>query len=218
MEALMKNVLIRKEMKGDYKVVEALVRDAFYNIYIPGCIEHYLVHLMREHEDFIPELDLVLETDEGRIIGSIMYTKAFLIDGNGERKAILTFGPLCIHPEFQRRGYGKYLMEHSFEKAISLGYDTIVIFGSPSNYVSSGFRSCHRYGVSVDGGRYPAAMLVKELVPGALDGRKWRYQESPVMSVSQEDALLYDDTLEWRKRRFQPSQEEFYILSHAFIE
>ena len=218
MESLMKNVLIRNEKKEDYCAVENLVREAFYNLYIPGCIEHYLVHLMRGHEDFIPELDLVLETDEGRIIGCIMYTKAFLFDEDGNKKPILTFGPLCIHPEYQRRGYGRYLMECSFQKAISIGYDTVVIFGSPVNYVGSGFRSCHRFGVSVDGERYPAAMLVKELIPGTLGDRKWRYQDSPVMSVSREDALRYDDTLERKERLFLPSQEEFYIMSHAFIE
>ena len=155
-------ISIRNERIDDYETVERITREAFYNLYIPGCIEHYLVRIMREHEDFIPELDLVLELD-GRVIGNIMYTKAKLTDGDGDTKEILTFGPVCVLPAYQRMGYGKMLMEHSFKKAIELGYDTIVIFGSPSNYVSRGFKSCRRFNIAVDGGRYPAAMMVKEL-------------------------------------------------------
>ena len=187
-------MLIRKEAPNDYAAVEALTRRAFYNLYVPGCVEHYLVHIMREHEDFIPELDFVLEED-GRIIGNIMYTKARLVDDAGDEKEILTFGPVCVEPELQRRGYGKQLMEHSFTRALELGYDAIVIFGSPSNYVARGFQSCRKFQVSVEGGKYPAAMLVKELVPGSLAGKQWTYYGSPVMSISEEDAVRYDDTL-----------------------
>ncbi len=196
--------------------MEDLTRKAFYNMYIPGCVEHYLVHIMRGHEDFIPELDFVIEQN-GRVVGNIMYTKARLIDHAGTEKEILTFGPLWVDPECQRKGYGKMLMEHSFEKAVSMGYDTVVIFGSPSNYVSSGFQSCAKYHICMEGGRYPAAMMVKELVPGALDGRRWEYRDSPVMAISEEEALQYDDSLEKMERRHQGSQEEFYILSHAFV-
>ena len=187
-------MLIRKEAPNDYAAVEALTRRAFYNLYVPGCVEHYLIHIMREHEDFIPELDFVLEED-GRIIGNIMYTKARLVDDAGDEKEILTFGPVCVEPELQRRGYGKQLMEHSFTQALELGYGAIVIFRSPSNYVARGFQSCRKFQVSVEGGKYPAAMLVKELVPGSLAGKQWTYYGSPVMSISEEDAVRYDDTL-----------------------
>lgn len=207
---------IRNESKADYKIVEEITRKAFYNIYVPGCVEHYLVHMMREHEDFIPALDFVLELD-GEVIGNIMYTKSKLTDEAGTVKEILTFGPICIAPEHQRKGYGKMLMEYSFEQAKTLGYDIIVIFGSPANYVSSGFKSCMRYNICVEGGNYPAAMLVKELVPNALDGRKWFYSDSPVMSINEEEAQRYDDTLEPMEKKVLPSQEDFYIMSHALI-
>ena len=169
--------IIRKETPRDYRAVETMTRNAFYNIYVPGCIEHYLVHTMRSHEDFIPELDFVLELD-GQVIGNIMYTRAALLDEHGGRKEILTFGPLCIAPAYQRSGYGKRLMEYSFAQAVSMGYDAIVIFGDPANYISSGFRSCKKYGVCTEDGRYPSAMLVKELQPGAFSGKKWRYRGS----------------------------------------
>lgn len=211
------NIIIRNEKKEDWELVERITRQAFYNLYVPGCVEHYLVHIMREHEDFIPELDFVLELD-GQVIGNIMYTKAKLTDENGTEKEILTFGPVSIHPAYQRMGHGKMLMEHSFQAAIQLGYDTIVILGSPANYVSRGFKCCKKYNVCIENGKYPAAMMVKELIPHILDDHKWLYQDSPVMAISKEEAERYDDTLEPMEKKYLPSQDEFYIMSQAFIE
>ena len=145
-------------MKNDMKMVEDITRKSFYNIYIPECVEHYLIHIMREHKDFIKELDFVLELN-GKVIGNIMYTKAKLIDETGKEKNILTFGPVSVSPAYQRRGYGKMLMEHSFIKAKDMGYDVIVIFGSPVNYISSGFKSCKKHNISIENEKYPSAML-----------------------------------------------------------
>ncbi len=210
-------MIIRNEEKRDYKKVESMTRKAFYNLYVPGCVEHYLVHRMREHKDFIPELDFVIELD-GQIIGNIMYTKARLVDEEGKEKEILTFGPVCIDPAYQRKGYGKKLMEYSFEQGRAQGYDVIVIFGSPVNYVSRGFKSCKKYNVSLENGKYPVAMMVKELIPHVLDGRRWFYKESPVMAIDEKEARRYDDTLEKMEKKYQASQDEFYIMSHGFIE
>ncbi|MFR8519329.1 MAG: GNAT family N-acetyltransferase, partial [Emergencia timonensis] len=205
---------IRNEEERDYKKVEEVTRAAFWNLYVPGCDEHYLTHIMRSHEDFIRDLDFVIEVD-GEIVGNIMYTKAKLIDESGEEKDILTFGPVCILPEYQRAGYGKKIIEHSFDKAAALGFDVIVIFGNPGNYVSRGFKSCKKYNICVSDGGYPAAMLVKELKPGALDGRKWIYHQSAVYEIDQEEARRFDDSLEKWEKKHLPCQEEFYILSHA---
>lgn len=208
---------IRNEKETDYKLVEDITRKAFYNMYIPGCIEHYLVHVMRGHEDFIPELDFVLELD-GKVIGNIMYTKAGLTDEKGSKKEIVTFGPVSVLPEYQRKGYGKMLIEHSLNRAAELGYEAVVIFGSPSNYVSSGFKCCKKYNVCVEKDKYPAAMLVKELKAGALDGRLWFYSDSPVMSIDEGKAQEFDDSLEKMEKRWMPGQEEFYIMSQSFVE
>lgn len=212
-----KNIIIRNETQADYKIVEKITREAFYNLYVPGGVEHYLVHIMREHSDFISELDFVIELD-GQIIGNIMYTKAKLVDEKGIEKNIITFGPVCIVPKYQRKGYGKLLIEYSFKRAIELGYDVIVILGSPANYVSLGFKSSKKYNVCIENGKYPAAMMVKELVSGTLDGRKWIYYDSCVMQITEEEAQKYDDTLEKMEKKYQASQEEFYILSHSYIE
>ncbi len=211
-----KMIKIRNEEEADYERVEEITRKSFWNLHVPGCNEHYLVHIMRSHNDFLPELDFVIEVDN-QIIGNIMYTKSKLIDESGEEKDILTFGPVCILPEYQRHGYGKKLMEYSFEQAIALDYDVIVIFGNPSNYVSQGFKSCKKYNICLENGIYPAAMMVKELKPGVLDGRKWVYYHSSVFEINEQEAEHFDECLESLEKKYQPSQEEFYIHSHSTI-
>ena len=208
---------IRNERESDYKNVEDITRKAFYNVYVPGCMEHYLVHIMRGHEDFIPELDFVIEVD-GQIVGNIMYTKAKLTDEDGTEKEIVTFGPVSILPKYQRKGYGKMLIEHSLKRVAELGYEAVVIMGSPANYVGSGFQCCRKYNICVEKEKYPAAMLVKELKPGALDGKLWFYSDSPVMNVDEREAQAFDDGLEKMEKKWMPSQEAFYIMSHAFVE
>lgn len=208
---------IRNETQADRRTVETVTRRAFYNVYAPGCTEHYLVRAMREHPDFIPELDFVAELD-GQVIGNVMYTKAALTGQAGEVKDILTFGPVSIAPEHQRKGYGKLLLERSFLRAAELGWDVVVIFGSPANYVGLGFKSCKKFNVCLEDGRFPSAMLVKELREGALDGRRWVYRHSPVMDIDEEAARRYDGTLEPMAKERRPSQEEFYIMSHSFLE
>ena len=207
---------IRNETPADFQAVEDLTRRAFYNLYVPGCHEHYLVHIMRDHPDFIPELDLVAELD-GQVVGSVMYTRSTLTDAAGAVKDILTFGPVSIAPEHQRKGYGKQLLEHSFRRAALLGWDVVVIFGSPANYVSCGFQSCKKFSVCLEGGKFPSAMMVKELREDALDGREWVYRDSPVMSIDEGEARRYDDTLAPMAREYRPSQEEFYIMSHSCV-
>lgn len=208
--------IIRNEVETDYRKVEELTRKAFWNLYIPGCSEHYLTHVMRTHEDFVPELDLVIEAGN-QVIGNIMYTKTKLVDETGFEKGILTFGPVCVLPEYQRNGYGKKLMEYSFTKAADLGYDAIVIFGDPSNYVSRGFKSCKKYNICLENGTYPSAMMVKELKSGALDGRKWIYYESPVFSIDEKEAERFDEGFEKLEKKYQTSQESFYIYFHSTI-
>ena len=212
-----KAVAIRNETEQDYNKVEEITRKAFWNLYVPGCNEHYLVHVMRPHKDFLPELDFVIEVD-GQVIGNIMFTKTKLIDELGKEKDILTFGPVSILPEYQRKGYGKLLMEHSFKRAAALGYDVIVIFGNPCNYVSRGFRSCKKHNVCIGNDVFPSAMMVKELKPDALDGRKWFYRQSAVFEIDEQEAERFDNDLEAWEKKYHPIQEEFYIHSNSVIQ
>lgn len=212
------NCIIRLEKPDDYRTVENINREAFWNLSIPGAYEHYLAHVMREHTDFVPELDFVLEVD-GKIIASIMYTKTKLIDEKGTVKNILSFGPVCVLPEYQRMGYGKRLIEYSFSKAVEMGYDTVVILGNPVNYVSRGFRSCIKYNVCLEGDIFPTALLVKELRENVLDGRKWYYHESDVFKLLEdsEKSEKFDAEFPPKVKAWQPSQEEFFIHSHSVI-
>ena len=215
----MNSMIIRRETEKDYRAVEELTREAFWNVYKPGADEHYFVHQMRSHPDFLPELAFVAEVD-GRIVGSIMYTKAWLEDEEGKRKEILSFGPLCVAVEFQRQKIGKRLIERSFEEGRRLGYDVNINFGNPGNYVSSGFVSCKKKNVcfAVDG-NYPTALLVRELVPGVLDGRKWMYIPSTAADCCDdiEAVEAFDATFPPREKKWMPSQEEFYIYSHSSV-
>ena len=215
----MNHLTIRLENEKDYKAVENLTREAFWNVYKPGADEHYFAHKMRSHPDFIPELDFVLEKD-GQIIGSIMYTKAWLMDENGTKKEIVSFGPISVAPQYQRQGLSRLLIEHSFARARELGYDVNINFGNPGNYVSRGFVSCKKKNVSFAAdGNYPTALLVCELIPGALDGRKWRYIPSTAADCCEDTAAVdaFDATFPPKEKAWAPSQEEFYIYSHSSV-
>lgn len=211
-----RNIVIRQELENDHRRVEEVIRQAFYNRYTPGCTEHYLAHVIRAHPDFLPELDLVIEAD-GQIIGNIMYTKSTLLSVMGEKREILTFGPVSILPEYQRKGYGRQLMEESFRQAVNLEYEVIVIVGDPNNYVGCGFQSCKKHQISLEDGSYPAAMLVKELNAGTLGGKKWIYYQSPAFEIDEEAARVFDDSLPPMEKKWLPCQETFEILSHAVI-
>lgn len=210
------NYIIRNEKSKDYRIVEELTRKAFWNIYVPGCNEHYLVHVMRKHEDFIPELDYVIEKDK-KIIGNIMYTKAKLVSKNGREKPILTFGPVSILPEYQRKGFGKKLIEHSLIKAKKLKYEAVVIFGNPSNYAHLGFKSGSRFDIALENEIYPSAMLAKELIEESLKGEKWIYKDSDVYKIDEKKVAEFDLEFEKAEKKIQGSQEVFYILSNSRI-
>lgn len=215
----MDNIIVRLERKSDHRTVENLTREAFWNVYKPGADEHYFVHTMRSHPDFIPELAFVLELN-GEIVGNIMYTKASLEDENGNRKEIVSFGPLCISLKYQRQKLGKILIEHSFNVARGMGYDVNINFGNPGNYVSRGFVSCKKKNVSfVREGNHPTALLVCELVPGALDGHKWMYVPSSAADCCDdvEAVAAFDATFPEKEKKWMPSQEEFYIYRHSSV-
>jgi len=214
-----KDYIIRLETEKDFRAVEELTREAFWNVYAPGAVEHYFVHTMRSHPDFIPDLAFVLEKD-GKIIGNIMYTKAWLEDASGTKKEVLTFGPLCVAPDYQRQKLGKVLIEHSFAEAKKLGFDTVLIFGNPGNYVGSGFVSCKKKNVSfVRDGNFPTALLVCELIPGTLEGKKWMFLPSDADACCEDAAAVeaFDATFPPKEKAWAPSQEEFYIYSHSSV-
>ena len=211
------DIIIRNEKKDDYPTVEEMTREAFWNLYFPGCNEHYLVHQMRYHPDFIKELDFVAEYN-GKVVGNIMYTKAQLIDEQGLKIDIISFGPLSVLPEFQRKGIGSSLINHTKNIAINTGIKAIVILGDPHNYCKHGFKSSKDYYINDIDGNYPYGLLVLELEEGVLSGHKWKYKYSNVYEVNENDAEEYDKKFPKKEKGYQYSQEVFSIAYRAYIK
>ena len=162
--------LIRLERKEDYPETENLVRESFWNVYRPGCYEHYVLSLLRNDPDFIPELDFVMEKD-GEIIGQNVFVKALIKADDGKDIPILTMGPICITPRLKRHGYGKILLDYSLEKAKELGFTAVCFEGNIDFYGKSGFKTASTFGIRYHGvpdGDDAPFFLCKELVPAAL--------------------------------------------------
>ena len=210
--------ILRLETENDYHETETMAREAFWNLSVPGCSEHLFMHDLRQHEAFIPQLDFVAEKD-GKIIGCIMYSESHLEDEKGNKKTVLTMGPVCVLPEFQRKGISRALLEHTFALALEMGYDCVINFGNPDNYVARGYKSCRKFNVCFEGDIYPAALLVKELKEGVFDGRKWFYHQNDADARCADEKLVdeYDRQFPPKTKAWQPSQEEFYIHSHSII-
>ncbi|MBR3537722.1 MAG: N-acetyltransferase, partial [Eubacterium sp.] len=169
---------IRLERAEDYREVENLVRESFWNVYRPGCSEHYVIHVLRDDPAFIKELDLVMEQD-GRLIGQNMFMRTIIESDDGRTIPVLTMGPIGITPELKRKGYGKALLNYSLEKAEGLGYGAVLFEGNIGFYGKSGFTYAREFGIryhDLPEGADDSFFLCKELIPGYLDGVTGVYQ------------------------------------------
>ena len=170
-------IVIRRETERDHRAVEELVRESFWNVYRPGCLEHYVIHRLRSDPAFVPELDLVMEKD-GALIGQNMFMRAVIrVDGGGELP-IMTMGPICIAPACKRQGYGKLLLDRSLELAAGLGCGALCFEGNIGFYGKSGFRCASEFGIRYHGlpeGADASFFLCRELIPGYLDGIRGEY-------------------------------------------
>jgi putative acetyltransferase len=211
------NITIRSETENDFREVEELTREAFWNLHAPGCDEHYLVHEMRNHPDFIPDLDFVAILD-GRIVGNIMYAKSRLVDKEANVLPTITFGPVSVIPGYQRKGIGSSLIRHSIDKAVSRKHKAIIIEGHPYNYCKHGFKGSKDYNISNAEGKFPLGLLVLELEKGCLDGHAWKFHQSDVYAIDTGAAEMFDKTFEFKKKEYRYTQEEFRIASRAYIE
>lgn len=163
---------IRRENESDYRAVENLVRESFYNVYRPGCYEHYVLHQLRLDPAFVTELDFVMEKD-GQLIGQNMFMRAVIQADDGREIPIVTMGPICIAPALKRQGYGKILLDYSIEQATKLGCGAVCFEGNIDFYGKSGFTFASRFGIRYHGlpeGADASFFLCRELIPGYLDG------------------------------------------------
>lgn len=162
--------IIRLEKKEEYRKVENLVRESFWNVYRPGCQEHYILQQLRNDPAFVHELDFVMEKD-GKLIGQNIFVRAMIKADNGSDVPIMTMGPICITPALQRKGYGKILLDYSLEKAKELGCGAVCFEGNIDFYSKSGFSYASAYGIRYHGlpeGADASFFLCKELIPGYL--------------------------------------------------
>ncbi len=146
----MKNYTIRNEVPADYRAVEDMVREAFWNVYRPGCLEHYVLHQLRSDPAFVPELDFVMEK-VGQLIGQNMFMRAVINADDGRDIPIMTMGPICIAPALQRQGYGKILLDCSVEQAKKLGCGALCFEGNIAFYGKSGVTFASNYGIRYHG-------------------------------------------------------------------
>lgn len=200
--------IIRLERKEDHRNVEYLIREAFWNVYRPGCSEHYVIHVLRNDPAFINELDLVMEKD-GRLIGQNMFMKTVINADDGRNIDVLTMGPICITPGLKRRGYGKFLLDRSLEKAAELGFGAVLFEGNIDFYGKCGFDYSGKFGI-----RYhdlpeeadSSFFLCKELIPGYLDGITGVYQTPEGYYVDDADVEEFDKAFPYREKLKLPGQ------------
>ena len=170
------NMIIRKEEEKDYRETENLVREAFWNVYRPGCMEHYVLHRFRDDKSFVPELDFVAELD-GKIIGQVIYVRAVIDCDDGRKIPVMTFGPISIAPDYKRKGYGKILLDYSMEKAKEADAGALLITGNIDFYGKSGFVPALKKGIRYADDPTAEYFLVKELTDGFLDGITGSYKD-----------------------------------------
>ena len=184
------SITFRLEEEKDYRAVENLTREAFWNVYRPGCTEHYVLHCYRDKPDFVPELDILMEKD-GELIGHVMYVRSEILASDGTRVPVMTFGPISIAPPYKRQGYGKQLLDYSIEQARRLGAKALLIAGNIEFYGKSGFVVASTKGI-----RYADAdpsdpvvpyFLAKELEPGFLDNHHGTYRDPAGYFVAEQD-------------------------------
>ena len=200
--------IIRLERKEEYREVENLVREAFWNVYRPGCLEHYVLNQLRDDEAFVPELALVMEKN-GKLIGQNMFMHAIIQADDGQDIPIMTMGPICITPELKGQGYGKKLLDYSLEKAAELGCGALCFEGNINFYGKSGFTYAREFGIRYHGlpeGADDSFFLCKELIPGYLSGVTGEYTTPQGYFVDEDEAEEFDKGFSYKEKLKLPGQ------------
>lgn len=184
-------IRIRPETPADYRETENLVREAFWNVYAPGASEHYLLHVMRDAENFVPELDFVAE-ENGRIVGQVVFMKARIECDDGCCREVLSLGPIAVEPPLQKRGIGRALIEHGAAAAAKLGYQAVLLCGDPRVYAKLGFEPAEKYGIRTSENNYFAALHVRPLNGNLLADYAGRYFEDAIYNVEEGAVMAFD--------------------------
>ena len=202
------DIIIRLEKKVEYREVEKLVRESFWNVYKPGCSEHYVLHVLRDDPAFVKELDFVMEND-GRLIGQNVFVRTVINADDGRDIDVLTMGPICITPELKRNGYGKMLLDFSLEKAAEMGFGAVLFEGNIDFYGKSGFDYARKFGIryhDLPEGADDSFFLCKELIPGYLDEVTGVYQTPQAYYVDDADVEEFDKNFPAKEKLKLPDQ------------
>ena len=204
----MNDYKIRYEEPKDYRVVENLIRESFWNVYRPGCSEHYVIHVLRNDPAFVKELDFVMEQD-GNLIGQNMFMKTVINAEDGRDIPVLTMGPICITPKLKRKGYGKALLDYSLEQAKVLGFGAVLFEGNIGFYGKSGFDYARKFGIryhDLPEGADDSFFLCRELIPGYLEGITGVYQTPKGYYVDDADVEEFDKSFIPKEKLRLPGQ------------
>ena len=199
---------IRLERKEEHRAVENLIRESFWNVYRPGCLEHYVINQLRNDSAFVRELDFVMEKD-GKLIGQNMFMHAVIKADDGRDIPIMTMGPICITPELQKQGYGKILLDYTVEKASELGCGALCFEGNIGFYGKSGFRYARDFGLRYHGlseDDDASFFLCKELIPGYLDGITGEYAPPEGYYVDEAEVEEFDRAFPQKEKLKLPTQ------------
>ena len=202
------DIIIRLEKKVEYREVEKLVRESFWNVYKPGCSEHYVLHVLRDDPAFVKELDFVMEKD-GRLIGQNVFVRTVINADDGRDIDVLTMGPICIAPELKRKGYGKLLLDYSLEKAAEMGFGAVLFEGNIDFYGKSGFDFARKFGIcyhDLPEGADDSFFLCKKLIPGYLDEVIGVYQTPQAYYVDDADVEEFDKNFPAKEKLKLPDQ------------
>ena len=208
----MKTFTIRRELPEEQRKVESLIRESFWNVYRPGCLEHYVMHCLRDDKAFIPELNFVMVVEaegEEMLVGQAMCMKAELTLDDGTQMPIMTLGPIGIHPDYKRQGYGKALLDYTLEKATEMGFGAVCFEGNIDFYGKSGFTFASRYGIRYHGlpeGEDASFFLCKELKKGYLNGVKGEYATPQGYLVDEAEAEEFDKLFPPKEKLKLPGQ------------
>ena len=199
---------IRLEKAEDYREVENLVRESFWNVYRPGCSEHFVIHVLRDDPAFVKELDFVMEQN-GVLIGQNMFMRTVINADDGRVIPVLTMGPIGITPELKRKGYGKKLLDYTLEKAAAMGFGAVLFEGNIGFYGHSGFTYARSFGIryhDLPEGADDSFFLCKELIPGFLDGITGVYQTPRGYYVDDADVEKFDKAFPHKEKLRLPGQ------------
>lgn len=201
-------ITIRNEQPTDYRRVEEITRQAFWNLYLPGASEHYLVHTLRRHQDYMPELSFVIEA-KGEIIGSIHFTHAWVITSAGDEIPVVHLGPVSITPALHRQGFGRALITHAIDSAKARGHRAIVLGGFPYHYQPYGFASTKKYRIAMTDGKFYTGIMALPLYEGALDGITGKLKLSDGLYPDENGLPAFDATFPPMEKRTLPCQKAF---------